>query len=53
MPNPTLLTEAGCVDWTFEYRPLEEEDIQVLDDRWGMPIYNDRYPQWHGRVRSR
>jgi hypothetical protein len=45
MPNPTLPTEVGHVDWTFVYRPLEEEDIQVLDDKWVMPIYNDRYPQ--------
>ena len=53
MPNPTLPIEAGRVDWTFEYRPPEEEDIQVLDDRWGMPIYNDRYPQRIGHALSR
>jgi hypothetical protein len=53
MPNPTLPTEVGHVDWTFKYCPLEEEDIQALDDRWGMPIYNDQYPQWHGHVWSR
>ena len=35
MPNPTLLIEVGPVDWTFAYRPLGEEDTQVLDGRWG------------------
>jgi hypothetical protein len=52
MPNPTLLTEVGHMDWTFVYRPLEE-DIQVLDDRWGILIYNDRYPQQTVCARSR
>ena len=45
MPNPTLSTEAGRVDWTFVYRPPGEEDIQVLDDIWGIPLYNDWYPE--------
>ena len=39
------------MDWTFEYRPLEE-DIQVVDDRWGMLIYSDQYPQLSDPVQS-
>jgi hypothetical protein len=53
MPNPTLSIEVGRVDWTFVYHSPEEEDIQVLDDRWGMPIYNDRHPRRNVRAWSR